>query len=126
MTSLDNTRHCPMCEDSAKKILELEQRVKVLTDALNEISTFPRRRMPADIANEALNSTPQQTAAQIERWHIEWMMSLPVIAWCFLDGDSPYGLAAYDHGGHKLVAIPPLPNESNSPETDLDEAQRRQ
>lgn len=30
----DDTRHCPMCEDAAKKILELEQRVKVLTNAV--------------------------------------------------------------------------------------------
>lgn len=28
MAALDDTRYCPMCEDSGKKILELEQRVE--------------------------------------------------------------------------------------------------
>lgn len=37
MTTLDDTRYCRMCEDAAKKILELEQRVKVLTEALRII-----------------------------------------------------------------------------------------
>lgn len=85
-TPQDQTKYCLMCEDAANKILELEQRVKVLTDAIKRAENVLRYRVnPAGhtemikIGNthewtraihaieHALNQTPQQTAAQINR-----------------------------------------------------------
>lgn len=118
-----------------KKILELWKRVKVLTDGLQKIVTNGDYTAPEGmkrIAQETLNATPQQTAAQIERGHVEWMMKLPVVAiGCeemARDGKcSPVAwLGKYPADGVSLVAIPPLPKESDSSETDLDEWLRRQ
>lgn len=140
MTTLDNTRHCPMCEDAAKKILELEQRVKVLTEVLGPFVREARdyvsggnKQLIKMVRNgeRALNQTPQQTAAQIERGHIEWMMKLPVAAIVGLSATSSIVVAYGDQVipcllprkpevimlgnldvGLQLVAIPPLPKES--------------
>lgn len=136
MTPLDDTRHCPMCEDAAKKILELKQRVKVLSDALRVIMDdqhAEENRYVFLTAKQALNKTPQQTAEQIERGHTEWMMKLPVAGEINLT-DRRHGMRrSYCLSslgnlplGTKLVAIPPFPKESNSPETDLEEWLRRQ
>lgn len=95
----------------AKKILELEQRVKVLTDALHSIDNaciecegddgelvFSVDSDTIHAMRDVIEQTPQQTAAQIERGHIEWMMKLPRMTGYF--------------GGENVVAIPPLPKES--------------
>jgi hypothetical protein len=71
--------------DADERIAELEQRVKVLVDAAGNLATFIRTKHLCgtdtykflDAFDIALNQTPQQTADQIERGHIEWMMKLP-------------------------------------------------
>lgn len=119
-----------------EQIYQYQQRVKVLTDAMLKLSEMQIVEQ-FEIIETALNATPQQTAAQIERWHIEWMMKLPVVAYSYksskghdiVNHEFCRGLIAIcpsDMVVTKLVAIPPLPKESNSPETDLDEALRRQ
>lgn len=101
---------------SKAKILELEQRVKVLAGFVIELAEavdnarddIGGSRPQLDILRDAVavaQQTPQQTAAQIERWHIEWMMKLPVAGHRY-SGD------AIGHYGEALYAIPPLPKES--------------
>lgn len=137
MDKLDNTRHCPMCEDAAKKILELEHRVKVLTNVLKRASKSlgafcgdegwgMQDMNTMDDVDAVLAFTPQQTAAQIERWHIEWMMNLVPSAHMFPSAlekfqyQETYATAYSVEVGSPteesvpLFAIPPLPKESKS------------
>jgi hypothetical protein len=124
MSKSELKRQCaqnPM--EMAERIAELEQRVKVLQDGLRKLligEDFSIGYNEGNHIAELLNQTPQQTAEQIERWHVEWMMKLPTFGvWHQgeTDKESDFFLgdavdAADCSHCTRLVAIPPLPKES--------------
>jgi len=48
-------------------IQQKDEQIAMLRDALTEISTFPRYRMPADIAKEALSATEAESSAWMQK-----------------------------------------------------------
>jgi hypothetical protein len=98
--------------DAAERIAELEQRVKVLYEALERAAQCIPIEFVAthEVVFDALNQTPQQTAEQIERGHIEWMMKLNPVVFQDCDDGEFTTIPPYDPAGYiALVAIPKLP-----------------
>lgn len=92
-TTQGQTNHCPMCEDAAKRIEELECKVAMLVEKLDSIHDLVWNRESTQlnyketmevlrIAMSGLKPTAAQSSAWLNKKHVEWMKSLPVVLTC--------------------------------------------
>jgi hypothetical protein len=103
--------------EATATIESLNLRVERLVNALTEISTFPRYRMPADIAKQALSATDQDNQQWLREHDIRVLQKVAST----LDGQLDVG----DCQDAVQAIIHELRQPKKSPETDLDHEMRK-